>query len=366
MDDIDDQIKAVAASGLFDARWYLACNIDVAAAKLDPVDHFCKYGWREERAPNTWFDPGWYLAQNTDVAAHGLNPLLHYASHGEQEGRRPSPYFDPTWYRSAHGLPADTSPLRHYLTHRAERNLAPCAMLYAVPYLPQYAERNVWADPYRGYLDDAVRAGRAQSPDEALIAHSNLLDPNYYFINSGDVRQSGLEPVEHFCRYGWQENRKPNLHFNPSWYAETNPSVARLGINPLVHYICEGEAQGRRPVIYFDPAWYAAEYREALMATGLRPLAHYLAHRRSQAFSPNDHFNVEWYVARHGAEIGPNREPFVHYLQAGTTSNIDPSPDFDVVRYRRDHLGRLTRAFRHRLDPERDNPLLHFLRARYH
>jgi len=366
MDTVEDQITAVAASGLVDTSWYLAGNADVAAAALDPVYHFCTYGWQEARAPNAWFDPAWYLAQNPDVAEQGVNPLLHYVKFGEPEGRRPSEYFDPAWYRTAHGLPADGSPLGHYLAHRGETYLAPCALLYAVPHLPQYAGQNAWTDPYRHYLDDAARADRVPAPDAALIAVSNLLDPNYYLINGGDVLGSGLDPIAHFCRYGWRENRKPNMHFNTRWYAETNPSVARLGINPLVHYLCEGEAQGRRPVIYFDPAWYATTYRESLMMTGLRPLAHYLAHRRSQAFSPNHQFDVDWYVGRHGGAIGPNREPFAHYLHVGTTSDIDPSPDFDAVRYRRRHLGRLTRAFRHKLDPERDNPLLHHLRTQYH
>jgi hypothetical protein len=366
MDATEDQISTVAASGLVDTSWYLACQPDVAAAMLDPVYHFCKYGWREARAPNTWFDPAWYLAQNADVVAHQLNPLIHYLSYGEQEGRRPSPYFDPVWYRVAHDLPDGASPLRHYLTHRNERNLAPCALLYAAPYLPQYADRHPGKDPYRRYLDDMAQAGREPAPDEALIATSGLLDLNYYLINGGDVRGAGLDPVEHFCRYGWLENRKPNIHFNTRWYADTNPSVVRLGINPLTHYICEGETQGRRPVVYFDPVWYATTYREALEATGQRPLAHYLTHRRSQAFSPNRYFDVDWYVGRHGAEIGSNREPFAHYLQRGTTSDLNPSPTFDAGRYRRLHLGRLTRSFLQTLQPERDNPLIHYLRTQYH
>ncbi len=355
----------VAGSGLVDTNWYLASHPDVTAAMLHPVYHFCKYGWREGRAPNAWFDPAWYLAQNADVAASGLNPLIHYLSYGEQEGRRPSAYFDPVWYRVAHDLPDGESPLRHYLAHRSERNLAPCALLYAVPYLPQYANQDPWQDPYRRYLDDLAETDLEPAPDEALIAFSGLLDPNHYLINGGDVREARLEPVEHFCRYGWRENRNPNIHFNTRWYADTNPSVAKLGINPLVHYIVEGETQGRRPVVYFDPVWYAATYRESLESTGLRPLAHYLAHRRSQAFSPNQLFDVDWYVARHRAEIGTNIEPFAHYLQKGTTSDLDPSPIFNAGQYRRRNLGRLTRSFVLTLRPERDNPLIHYLRRLY-
>jgi hypothetical protein len=365
MDATDQQIRTVAASGLLDNAWYLASQPDVAAARLDPVYHFCKYGWREARAPNAWFDPAWYLVQNPDVAAHGLNPLVHYATYGEREGRRPSAHFGPIWYRFAHDLPEGASPLRHYLTHRAAGRFAPCLPLYAVPHLPQYAEQDAGSDPYRRYLDEAGDADGEPAAEAALIALSGLLDPNYYLIAGGDVREAELDPVAHFCRYGWRENRRPNIHFNTRWYMETNPAVAKLGINPLTHYICEGETQGRRPAIYFDPVWYATTYRDALKATGLRPLAHYVAHRRSQALSPNQYFDAEWYVGRYGAQIGPNREAFAHYLQMGTISDLDPSPHFDAARYRRRHLGRLTRGFRQTLHPERNNPLVHYLHGLY-
>jgi hypothetical protein len=138
-----------------------------------------------------------------------------------------------------------------------------------------------------------------------------------------------------------------------------------MAINPLVHYLCEGEAAGRRPAVYFDPAWYSATYRDSLERTGLGPLAHYLAYRRTQAFSPNPHFNVAWYVARHGAELGPNREPFAHYLQMGTTGDLDPSPTFDAARYRSHQIGQAIRAFRNWLHPDQDNPLVHFLHTQY-
>jgi hypothetical protein len=367
--DVADQpagIAAVIDSGLVDVHWYLACNPDVRAAGLDPATHFSRGGWRENRAPNAWFDPAWYLAQNPDVAARGIDPLLHYIRHGEAEGRRPSAYFDPPWYRVAHGLPDGISPLRHYLANRADGRFSPSARLYAAPFAPQYRDDlRECTDPYLHSVQDAARDGRDPTPDIDVVAASGLLDSNYYLINGTDVREAVLNPVEHFCRYGWQESRKPNIHFNSGWYVQTNPAVARMTINPLVHYICEGEAAGRRPSIYFDPVWYSATYREGLETTRLGALAHYLAYRRTQAFSPNAHFNVAWYVARYGAEVGANREPFAHYLQIGTASDLDPSPTFDAARYRRRYLGRATRGFRHMLQPERDNPLVHYLRAQY-
>ncbi len=62
---------------------------------------------------------------------------------------------------------------------------------------------------------------------------------------------------------------------------------------------------------------------------------------------------------------GPNRDPFAHFLRAGTYGDRDPSPDFDAAAYRKRVLGRRSRHFRHLLHPERDNPLVHWLGAQY-
>jgi hypothetical protein len=358
-----DEVAEVAASRLVAVEWYRATNVDVAAVGLDPVEHFCRFGWREGRAPNPWFDPAWYLLQNRDVAAAMMNPLLHYLRHGEPEGRKPSAYFDPTWYRGAHGLGDRTFALDHYLKHVERRCFSPCAALYAAAHVSRYRDSS--GDCYLQCVQEAALAGLTPCPDIDVVTGSALLDPNYYFINGSDVREAALDPAKHFCCFGWRENRKPNIYFDTSWYRQTNPVVARLGLNPLVHYICEGEAAGRRPAVYFDPIWYRDNYPDALATTGLSPLAHYRVSRRSQSFSPNRHFDVQWYIERHGEVVGPNRDPFAHYLQTGTTSDIDPSGTFDAALYRRCHMGRLTRGFRARLHPDRDNPLVHFLRADY-
>src|ERR1700712_4842245 len=94
-DPIPAEIAALRASHLFDSAWYLQQNPDVAETGNDPLEHFCRWGWSEERAASAWFDTSWYLEQNPDVTAAEVNPLLHYAHWGDAEGRRPAPDFDP-------------------------------------------------------------------------------------------------------------------------------------------------------------------------------------------------------------------------------------------------------------------------------
>ena len=113
---------------------------------------------------------------------------------------------------------------------------------------------------------------------------------------------------------------------------------------------------------YFDPVWYRETYA---IPPGQVALAHFLTHRHSQAFSPTPLFDVALVCRAACRGIGGNRDPFAHFLQAGTYRDIDPSPAFDAAEYRKRHLGRPSRQFRQSLDPDRDNPLVHHLRATY-
>jgi hypothetical protein len=204
------------------------------------------------------------------------------------------------------------------------------------------------------------RAGTA-APDEAVIAASGLFDASLYLNEAPDVREAGDDPLAHFCRCGWREGRRPNFYFDPLWYRDRHlPGQDR---NPLAHYVRTGEALGWRPVAYFDPGWYAHAY-------GLRrpvsALGHFLAHRRSQRFAPNPHFDLAFYLARHGAEIGPNRDPFTHLLRGGG-SDLEPSPAFDSAAYRRDVMAVTPSAAGPTPWTTADLhvPLVHFLDAAY-
>ena len=356
-------VQLLASSGLFDAAWYLERYPDVKASGIDPLLHYVQFGSGEGRWPNRYFDGEWYLRTYPDVGAAGLDPFVHYLRYGDVEGRRPHPYFDAGWYRTAYQLPADTLAMQHFLTRRPSGQVAPCQELYAVAFIAPYKDYLAKGmDPFAVYLDEMDRQRREAFPDYDIVTNSGLIDANYYLINGSDVYESAIDPALHYCRFGWREHRRPNIYFDPVWYAETNPDVARLQVNPLVHYLVEGERRNRRPVPYFDPGWYRETYG---IPEDRVTLAHYLTHRRSQKVSPNPMFDVAWYVAQHLESMGPNRDPFAHYLQAGTLGDQDPSPGFNAAEYRRQHLGRVSRGMRHVLRPDRDNPLVHYLRAQY-
>ena len=65
-----------------DRIWYLSTYPDVAAAGMDPVDHYLQFGWREGRDPRADFSTRGYLTIHDDVERAGQNPLIHRLRNG--------------------------------------------------------------------------------------------------------------------------------------------------------------------------------------------------------------------------------------------------------------------------------------------
>jgi hypothetical protein len=119
--------RQLISSGLFDKKWYLEQNADVADAAVDPVRHYLAFGAAEGRNPHPLFDTRWYLATNADVAAAGGNPLSHFLAWGWHEGRDPNPFFDTDWYLTRYKdvANAQINPLRHYIERGASEGREP-------------------------------------------------------------------------------------------------------------------------------------------------------------------------------------------------------------------------------------------------
>ena len=106
--------RLVAASGVFDAAFYLAHNRDLAAAGVDPLEHYVAFGGFEGRLPNPIFDSGWYLARYFPDVDNPPNPLVDYLRHLRLSPRCPNRWFDPDHYRRSAGN-VRRDPMRHYL-----------------------------------------------------------------------------------------------------------------------------------------------------------------------------------------------------------------------------------------------------------
>ena len=178
-DPLADEIAQLRA--YVDTSYYLQTYPDIAEAQLDPVEHFCVVGWREGRDPHPAFSTCYYLDSNADVAAAGINPYLHYVTVGQSEARAPLP-----------PIPDETGGHDHPGTAGIRGDL------------------------------------------ETLRPH---FDPVYYTARWADVRDMEIDPLLHYCNFGWKENRDPSAAFSTGHYLATNPDVAAAEINPFLHYI---------------------------------------------------------------------------------------------------------------------------------
>jgi GT2 family glycosyltransferase len=211
--------------GRFDGDAYLQANEDVASKNEDPVRHYLLYGQAErrslfpqchsnmhyeaskiasiERLPFVrlyrdltqlihskfsavqWkniskirksglFDSHFYLEQNRDVLETGMDPIAHYVMYGHVEGRNPNPEFDTVSYALENGIPLGLkrNPFLHYLES----------------------------------LESADKSGQRHKegdrPDYSLP-----FDAHYYFQKYPDLRESGVNPCEHFIAHGVYEGR---------------------------------------------------------------------------------------------------------------------------------------------------------------
>jgi glycosyltransferase involved in cell wall biosynthesis len=153
-------------SALFDPKWYLEQNPEVATAGYDPVLHYLKIGWKQRRKPHPLFDVDYYLNSNPDVEKAGLEPLSHYITEGGRQGRNPNPMFDSAWYLSQHAEVADSilNPLEHYVTVGVSKNYDPHPLFDSAFYLLRKPELSMnGANPLADYL--AHGPGEAYNPE---------------------------------------------------------------------------------------------------------------------------------------------------------------------------------------------------------
>ena len=88
------EIAVVRLAGAVDEAGYLAHNQAQAERGAEPVDHFCRRGWRALRNPSLDFDVWWYWAEYldpTDESETATNPLVHYLLDGRHRGLLPLP-----------------------------------------------------------------------------------------------------------------------------------------------------------------------------------------------------------------------------------------------------------------------------------
>ena len=82
-----------------------------------------------------------------------------------------------------------------------------------------------------------------------VIASSRLFDAEWYLNQYPDVANdpaTARDPARHYLLFGGYEGRNPGPGFDSSYYLSSNEDVRESGMNPLLHYVKFGEAEQRR------------------------------------------------------------------------------------------------------------------------
>ena len=89
---IDDEMNAIikVLEPHVDQTYYFNRYPDAANSSYTAVEHYCLFGWKEHRDPNSKFKTDFYLSDNPDVYNIKINPFYHYIVAGQNERRYPS------------------------------------------------------------------------------------------------------------------------------------------------------------------------------------------------------------------------------------------------------------------------------------
>ncbi len=77
------------------------------------------------------------------------------------------------------------------------------------------------------------------------IRRTGHVHRNWYLETYPDVARLGMEPAEHYLKYGAALGRNPGKDFNTKFYLDRYPDVANFGMNPLLHYAHFGKKEKR-------------------------------------------------------------------------------------------------------------------------
>jgi glycosyltransferase involved in cell wall biosynthesis/SAM-dependent methyltransferase len=229
--------RVVASSPLFDRDWYLKRNPDVAAALLDPVLHYLRYGADEGRQPSPLFNSEEYVLANPDVAAAHMNPLLHFLKYGVHEGRA-----------LERGTPVARSALSTEAVLSGPKQDADPSF-DAVFLKPFYAAAGRSEEPISVWRDLSA-AGAVPATRQAAEAVAAAVRQSQFFNTEFYSRRlpEGMDPALHYAVIGEAMGWSPSELFDPHFYTTRYPDIRAARLSPLMHFQDHGLAEQRRGV----------------------------------------------------------------------------------------------------------------------
>ncbi len=175
-----------------------------------------------------------------------------------------------------------------------------------------------------------------------------FFDEDFYLGRYPDVQQTGMDPLEHYFRYGWKESRDPRSDFQTDSYLNQFPELLARGICPLLHLAAGLDRTESQPVTVRHTPVGAPEAAHSVTLS--IPTPEVLRQVRP-------HFDEAFYLDEYPEVADLGIDPLVHYMTLGWIEGKDPSLDFSTAFYLRNNEDIRTSG---------QNPFLHYHRNGKH
>lgn len=339
-----DDFVAQEILSLFDEDYYTHQLDDYSIE--DPLSHFMNKGWRDLLSPSPLFDTKYYLSNNQDVAIAGVNPLRHYVRSGDKENRNPHPLFSVKLYRQQYrdSIQSKETSLGHFIRVGWEKKFNPSPAFLTQWYCDKYLDnKQETINPLVHYCTIGFKQNNKPNP---------LFDTLWYLKQNPDVRSSQINPLAHYLTSGAKQARKPSPLFFSDYYVanlkKTN-IVIDDGMTPMEHYLVSGSDVSPCPL--FDPVFYRQQIGDHPPSESL--LAHYLETGWKSSLDPHPFFRGSFYLKKYPDIEEAGICPLVHFCVSGYQESRWPNPFFDTKFYV-DNYGQYI--------PSGENPVVYYLR----
>lgn len=210
----------------FDSNFYKTQLTNVHDDSIDMAAHYLFTGWREGIMPRANFERSATTLFAADIE-NKVPPLILELAIKNHVNIQPGNRYGVGWSnQSKTPAPSYTAEIRQQLIHNDYNNLV--FHDGADNFIPSRADIS-------NYFNDEIN----------LIAE--YFDRDFYLAKYSDVRDAGIDCIEHYFYTGWKEYRDPTPWFNTQYYLDTYPDIMTSGVNPFWHYIVAGRQEGRLP-----------------------------------------------------------------------------------------------------------------------
>lgn len=172
-------------------------------------------------------------------------------------------------------------------------------------------------------------------------------DKQFYLATYPFVTDSGLDPIEHYCKLGWKMGLNPSPSFSTSYYLEIYRDIKDAGINPFLHYVQHGNLENRKSLPgygdqmvlqeiekltpYFDSKFYVFRYPQ-VSNTACIPIEHYVLEGWRQGLDPSESFSTSYYLELNPDIAAAGINPFLHYVEHGKSEKREGMPYYEKRR----------------------------------